>query len=367
MFKPTFRKLSAALSAALLLGLSSPAISADTPAAKAALTVTLVRATPFDLARTVSASGNIAAWEESSIAAETGGLRIVSLHANVGDHVKKGQTLAQLNSVTAEAELAQARAALTEARANQVQAAAEAERARQLRAAGMMSASQANAQITAESTAAARVASAEAMVKVNEVKVAQTRILAPDDGVISARNAAVGTFAGTGQELFRMIRQGRLEWRAEVAATELVSIKPGQEVTLISPAGKAVPGKVRSLAPSVDPRSRNGIVYVDLDTTHLQDARAGMFARGDIRLGRSNALTVPQTAVLLRDGFSYVYRVDAKLKVSQIKVETGRRSGDRVEILKGVDAQANLVASGLAFLADGDTVKVANPAPAAKR
>jgi HlyD family secretion protein len=69
-------------------------------------------------------------------------------------------------------------------------------------------------------------------------------------------------------------------------------------------------------------------------------------------------LTLPQSAVLLRDGFSYVLRVGPDSKVSELKVKAGRRVGDRVEILDGLPADARVVASGGGFLGDGDTVRV---------
>ncbi len=86
-----------------------------------------------------------------------------------------------------------------------------------------------------------------------------------------------------------------------------------------------------------------------------------MFARGDFDLGQQQGLTLPQTAVLLRDGFSYVFKVDADNKVSMVKVATGRRVGDRVEIAAGVEASARVVNAGVGFLSDGDTVRVVNP------
>jgi len=87
-------------------------------------------------------------------------------------------------------------------------------------------------------------------------------------------------------------------------------------------------------------------------------ARAGMFARGEFEIGSGSALTLPQSAVLLRDGFSYVLRVGAESKVSLVKVSVGRRVGDRIEITGGLDAAARVVATGGGFLADGDTVRV---------
>ena len=166
-----------------------------------------------------------------------------------------------------------------------------------------------------------------------------------------------------------MIRQGRLEWRADVAAADLARIKPGMAASVTPSGGAPIAGKVRMLAPTVDPLTRNGIVFVDLAAS--RDARAGMFARGEFDIGRGQGLTLPQSAVLLRDGFSYVLRVGPDSKVSETKVTVGRRVGDRIEITGGLDANARVVAAGGGFLSDGDTVRVvdaaATPAPTAKK
>ena len=116
-------------------------------------------------------------------------------------------------------------------------------------------------------------------------------------------------------------------------------------------------GKVRAVAPSVDPQTRNGLVYVDLPPTAA--VRAGMFARGEFELGRSPAVTLPQTAVVLREGFAYLFRLEGEDRVVQTKVALGRRNGERVEVLSGLPAGARVVESGAGFLADGDAVKVA--------
>jgi multidrug efflux pump subunit AcrA (membrane-fusion protein) len=115
----------------------------------------------------------------------------------------------------------------------------------------------------------------------------------------------------------------------------------------------------------VDAATRNALVYVDLPDTGGR-LKAGMFARGEFATGSSTALTLTQSAVLLRDGFSYVFTVGADGRVAQGKVATGRRSGDRVEILQGLDEKARVVASGGGFLADGDTVRVVEAAPVVK-
>jgi RND family efflux transporter MFP subunit len=268
------------------------------------------------------------------------------------------------------AELNQSRAAAEEAQANLAEAKANADRARQIQASGALSAQQINQFLTAEQTALARLNAARAKVQADELRLAQTRVLAPDDGVISARTATVGSLAQNGQELFRLIRGGRLEWRAEVTANELARVKPGMPATLQPPGAATaarVQGKVRMVAPTVDAQTRNAIVYVDLPAGGA--VRAGMFVRGELQVGQGSALTLPQAAVVLRDGFAYVYRVGADNRVAELKVETGRRVGDRVEITRGLTADMKLVASGAGFLADGDAVRVVEataPALAAK-
>ena len=105
--------------------------------------------------------------------------------------------------------------------------------------------------------------------------------------------------------------------------------------------------------------------FPDIDLPAPGAARAGMFARGDFAVSSGQALTLPQTAVLLRDGFSYVLKVGADSKVRETKVGVGRRSGDRIEITTGLDASARVVAAGGGFLVDGDTVRVVDAANAA--
>ena len=126
--------------------------------------------------------------------------------------------------------------------------------------------------------------------------------------------------------------------------------------TLTAPGGEVVKGAVRAVAPSVDPQTRSGLIYVDLPASGA--VRAGMFARGEFQLAQSPALTLPQSALVLREGFAYVFRLEGEGRVAQTKVELGRRLGERVEIVSGLDAAARVVESGAGFLADGDAVKV---------
>lgn len=350
-----------------LVGAQSPAPAS--PAPKPSLTVTVVSPQSGSLAQKINANGNLAAWQEAIVGAEANGLKITEVRVNVGDRVQRGDVLAVLQADGLRAEMAQAEAALAEATASGQEAKAQAERARSLQQQGFFSSAQLSQALATEASALARVQSARAMVQLQNVRLAQAQVRAPDAGVISARQATVGSVVGAGTELFRLIRQGRIEWRAEVTAAEIGRIQVGAPVKVLAASGQVLQGKVRMVAPSVDAQTRNALVYVDLPAA-TGSARAGMFAQGEIGLGISPALTVPQTAVVVRDGFSYVYSVGVDQKVSQLKVQTGRQSGERVEILSGLKTDARVVASGGAFLNHGDTVRVlatpaAAPAPAA--
>ncbi|MFM2059288.1 MAG: hypothetical protein RLY71_3673 [Pseudomonadota bacterium] len=342
---------------------AAPVAAAPVAPARPALTVTAVRPQRSSWASTVVANGSVAAWQEVAIGAELAGLRLIELPVQVGDQVRRGALLATLQSNTLAADLAASRASLQEAEAALAEAEANASRARQLQPGGAMSAQQSDQYLTGAATARARVATLKARLIADELRLAQTRILAPDDGVIAARLATQGSVVQAGQELLRLIRQGRLEWRAEVPAAELVRIRPGMSVQVTPAGSETVTGKVRMVAPTVDPASRNGLVYVDLPRGG--EVRAGMFARGEFALGSSTALSLPQSAVVLRDGFAYVFELGLEQRVQQRKIGVGRRQGDRIEITAGLDEQMRVVAQGAAFLADGDSVRVVNQLPPA--
>ena len=343
-----------------------PAATATPAASRPALTVTATRPRAEAWPETLAAAGNIAAWQEATIGAEISNFRIVEVRAEVGDTVRKGQVLARIDPSTPASEVAEARATVAELEATLAEAKANSERARQLREKGFYSAQQSTQSLTVEQTALARLNAARARLQAAELRLSRTQIVAPDDGVISARTATVGSLSQPGQELFRLIRGGRLEWRAEVTASELARLRPGQAVRLTAPGGELVAGQVRTLAPTVDGQTRNALVYADVEATAGRTLGPGMFVRGEFELGRREALTLPQAAVVLREGFTYVFRLEgddpATAKVALTKVGAGRRHGERVEI-EGLAGDVRVVASGAGFLADGDTVRVVEAAP----
>lgn len=367
----------------------------------AALTVNTVKIKRTMLNLTIPANGNIAPWQEAVVGTEVNGLLLNEVLVNVGDKVKRGQILARFASGTISADLAQSNASLAETKAAALEAAGNASRAKSIQNSGALSTQQIEQFLSAEASTKARVEAAEATLKLQNIKLKQTTVTAPDDGVISSRTATVGSVAAAGQELFKLLRKGRLEWRAELTSADINKISVGMQANLTLPDGQKLIGKVRAIAPSIDSQTRNALVYVDIPA---ETAKAGMYARGEFILENTEAYTLPAGAIVLRDGFSYAMQVISKpndkksaengqtqsgalnqiAQIKQIKVNTGRRSGDLVELLEienqngalqdiknktsenksseneGFENQINaeFVASGGAFLADGDTVRV---------
>jgi RND family efflux transporter MFP subunit len=325
-------------------------------APSAVISVLMTRARVSELPIRVPATGSIAAWQEAIVGNESNGLRLTQVRVNVGDTVRRGEVLALLDAEVVEAELAQARAAVAQAEAESLEATANSARAKALKGSGAMSAQQIAQYFAAAQTALARLEAARAAEKRDRVRVAQARVLAPSDGVVTSRTATVGAVVPAGEELFRVIKDGRLEWRAAVSAADLDKLRPGQAVELVIPGRPSIRGELRALAPTISTETRNGLAYVDLPRDSA--IRAGAFASGHIEVGQGRALTLPQSAVSLRDGFNYVMQVGANAKVSKRRVDIGRRVGDRIEIVAGLSDGEEVIASGVGFLSDGDPVKV---------
>nr|WP_205527269.1 efflux RND transporter periplasmic adaptor subunit [Solimonas sp. K1W22B-7] len=344
-----------------LLLLSACNGPAEAPAeAGAALSVELVSASREPWPELLAASGEVAPWQEASIGAEVGGVRLDEVLVNVGDAVKKGQLLARYNEDTLRADLARADALLAEAAARNAQARADAERADRLESSEAMTRQTIQTYRTTAAAAEAQLASARAQRDTQALKLRYARVVAPDDGVISARSATVGAVSGMGSELFRLLRRNRLEWRAEVPAAALARLAPGMPVSLAALDGSEIAGTLRQLAPMVDTGTRNGLAYVDLPAA--SGLSAGMYLSGHFKLPGREAMVLPESAVVLRDGNRYLMKIDAQNRVQQLKVQTGRRRQQGIEILDGITPADRFVKSGGAFLNAGDLVQVVGAA-----
>jgi RND family efflux transporter MFP subunit len=310
-----------------------------------AMTVTIVSPQSVTWSETLAASGVIAPWQEASVGAQIGGQQLTEVLANVGDQVKRGQVLARFNTAMLRAEEAQLLARYEQASAN-------GRRAQDLQASGAISEQEILA-LTTEAKAAT------ALLAAKRLELRYASVVAPDDGVITARTATLGAVAPAGQELFRMIRKNRLEWRGELTAAQLEGVAAGQTINLQLPDGSQAQAKVRQIAPSMDTQSRLAIVYADLAPG--SHARAGMYVNGEIALAETPALTVPAECVVVRDGRSYVVQLDdaAMPAVKLLAVTPGRRHDDAIEILSGLSGKERLVRRGAGFLNDGDVVQVA--------
>jgi RND family efflux transporter MFP subunit len=333
-------------------------------AAKPALTVLVVRPEEKVWAERITASGGIQPWQETIVGAELGGLRLAEVLVNVGDRVRKGDLLARFADEIKLAELSQQQASYDEAGAHFAEASANAQRALKIRDSGAMSEQELQQLATAADMARAQMQLAGARLDAEKLRYRYTRVTAPDDGLISSRTATVGAVVQSGAELFRMIRRGRLEWHADLPADAIQRVRIGQKVLVMLSGGEKISAVVARISPVIDAQSRNGKVYVELPANST--LRAGMFVQGEFDLGQTHALTVPQSAVVIRDGYAYLYQPGNENHVAQIKVSTGRRVKDRVEITGGIKRDSAVVASGAGFLNDGDLVRIA-PAEVAPR
>ena len=324
--------------------------------AKPALSVNITQPHEQNWPIQVVANGNIAAWQEADISTETTGLKLTAVYVNVGDSVKRGQVLAQFSEDIPSADLSQQRANQAEASATLVEATHNAERALALAGTGAMSEQQITQYKTAALTAKARLDAANAALNRQQLNLQKTRITAPDDGIISARNATLGAVIPAGQSLFSLIRQNRLEWRAELTAEQLAQIHTGQIAQINLPNQQISSAKVRIIAPTIDPQTRLGMAYVDIPA-HTA-AQAGMYVSGTFILGTRRNIGLPASAIIERDGHSYVYRLSPDHHVQLTQVHTGTRYQNNVEIISGINAQDSFVMDGGGFLNDGDLVNV---------
>ncbi len=353
---PGRRALYFAAALAIAIGAGAAALmtrapAADAPAQMPALTVTSAAPRHAIWPATLQAVGAIAAWHEASVGAQIGGYQLLDVLVDVGDQVKKGQVLARIDPALLQADEVQLKAGYEQADANR-------QRALTLKSSGSISEQEVLQLVTQAKSAAALLAAKQLQLRYAEV-------VAPDDGVISSRTATLGAVVSVGQELFRLIRKNRLEWRGELTAEQLALIAPRQSVALTLPDGSTAAATVRQVAPSLDSQSRLGIVYADLEPGSR--ARAGMYVSGRIVQSKNPALVIPAESVVIRDGRSYVLKLadrSATPKVSLQAVTVGRREGADVEILQGLADGDRLVVQGAGFLNDGDVVRIIDGAAA---
>ncbi|WGS47334.1 efflux RND transporter periplasmic adaptor subunit (plasmid) [Burkholderia sp. JSH-S8] len=377
----TFTLLMALAGAAASL-LAAPAQGEVAPRpAQAVQRVTVAAAGPAVFARTIRLTGTIAARDDIAIGTPLQDQRVTAVLVEEGDHVKAGQILARLDTVTLDARVRDARAAVDRARATVAQqqaldadAQAAWRRIEPLGRSGAVSDQQVDQQRAQAAAAAANLRGAradheQALARLAEARAERDKavVRAPVDGVIASRAVRAGALAG-GEPLFRLIGRGELEFDGDVVERDLGAIRTGQRVTIALPDAQGViDGTVRLVAPRIDPQTRMGKVRIALGDA--SGFRAGGFARAELVAERVDVpVAVPQRAVTFgAQDTAFVSQVDAAGRVTRRTIVAGRRDGTWIEVRGGLKAGDRVVAVASALVRDGDVVQAAgNGAAGAK-
>ncbi|MBU2580950.1 MAG: efflux RND transporter periplasmic adaptor subunit [Alphaproteobacteria bacterium] len=351
--------------------------------------VTVATVAPRSFSERIMVTGTLVAREEILIAPEVEGLRIVSLQAEAGDTVRKGQVLATLEKETLEARrqqtlanlqrtdatIAQANSNIAQAEATLEEAEAQLARAEPLRKSKYLSESVFDQRRAAARTARAGLSTARDGVLVAEAEKAQiaaqlreldwnltrTEIRAPATGLITRRTARIGDVAyGTKSPMFVLARDGEIELEAAVTEPKLARITAGQSSQVEVAGAGIVEGKVRLVSPEIDASTRLGSVRIFLG--NAPQLKVGAFGRASILAATSTGLAIPTSAVLFDNGEAFVQVVrDGKVKTT--RVVCGLTSDGEVEISEGVAEGDIVVARAGTFLRDGDAVRTLTSPP----
>ncbi|MCW1839490.1 efflux RND transporter periplasmic adaptor subunit [Prosthecomicrobium hirschii] len=356
---------------------SAPVATVKPPA------IAVVPAETREVVETVMVAGSLLPREEVVVGVDIDGLRILDLGADVADRVTAGQVVARLaddtirtqlaqnasNIARADAAIAQARSNIANAEAAEVEASAALERAKPLRERGIISQEVFEQRTSAARGAAARLEAARAALDVAhadravlvaagreiELRLGKTEIKAPTAGIVLARSARIGAVAGgSGEPLFRIARDGKIELEADVPEGQISKLRLGQPVD-VTPAGFNAPirGEIRLLSPQIDTTTRLGRVRVALPADAA--VRSGSFARGTIETARRSGVSVPRSAVMTERGHATVQAVkDGRIETR--KVEVGLSGDGRVLILSGIEAGEQVVVKAGTFVRHGDQV-----------
>jgi RND family efflux transporter MFP subunit len=287
--------------------------------------------------------GSLQPVKQSTVAAQVGGT-VVALLVKVGDTVRAGQALARLDPREVQAGLARTDAAVAQAQAELSQARQNANRTRDLRAQGFVS--EAALDLAATQLAAAQAGAAQAQAAQRQAALisGHADVTAPYAGVVLATLVEVGDLAVVGRPLLTLYQPGALRAVVQVPVSRALIAQSAQEVSIELPDGRLLMPTARQPLPSTDPVSQTVEWRLPLSAADSAVGRPGQSVRVHFRApaaaaagGRDGALDVPASAVLRRGELSAVYIVDNG-QFALRPVRTGASSGDRVELLAGVQA-----------------------------
>lgn len=330
---------------------AAPAPSAQVPV------VTVTSPGQSTVARTVTATGSLAARVEMPVGVIGEGGMVSRVLVQPGDWVRAGQPLAiiersvqveQVRSLAAQVEVARADAKLTQA---------QLDRAKALVGRGFISAADIDQRTATRDAAQARVNVAIAQLAEQRARTGRLDIRAPAKGLILTRAVEPGQIVGSGSGvLFRMAKDGEMELQAQVAEGDLATLRPGNSAVVTPIGGKdQFAGRVWQVSPVVDPTARQGIARVAIP--YNAAIRPGGFAAVTITSGSGTAPLLPESAVQSDPKGNYVYVVNGKNMVERRDVTVGQVSDAGVAVTTGITGTEKIVTSAGAFLTPGQKVK----------
>ena len=322
-----------------------------------AQTVTVAIARPQDVTDIINATGSIGAIRDMPVGVVGEGGRVLSVRAEAGDWVTKGQTLVVIERSVQAQEIAGLAAQVEVARADARLAQSNLDRAKALVANGFVSKAQID-QLTATLDAAnARTNVSVATLNQARARVGRLDVRAPASGLVLTRSVEAGQIVQSGTVLFRIAEGGRFEAQARLDEGALANIRVGTRAT-VTPAGatRSFEGKVWQISPVIDAQSRLGIARIELP--YNQSLRPGGFANVQIAAGDTNAPVLPESAIQSDSDGSFVYIVDDKSKVQRRAIKTGPVTATGVPVVAGLAGQEKVVLFAAGFLNPGEVVKI---------
>lgn len=319
--------------------------------------VRVIHIGPQAIAGALAASGDLVSREEAAVAPEVNGYRVARVLADVGQYVKAGQTLVQLDPTLIQAQVAQAEALAAQAEANAQQAEDQANRVKDLDGAGVLSQEQIDQRRLNARASRAQARAQAANLKDLKTRQAKLSVTAPVSGLILEKNVRPGDLSAVSSATpwFRMARDGQIELSANMSEQDLARVRVGQAATVTLPSGVSVMGHVRLISPQVNPQTKLGEVRILLPVR--PDIRAGGFAHATFSDATADALAVPETAIRYDADGASVMTVTADNRVHRVLVTAGARGSGWVQLIKGPPAGTRIVENAGALLLDGDLVR----------
>lgn len=319
-------------------------------------TVTVMVPGRTQVARTITASGALAARRDQPVGVAGEGGMVTRVYVDAGSWVRQGQVLASVDRSVQSQEAAQLAANIQVARADARLAQNELDRAQSLVARGFVSQADVDRKRAARDAAAARVRVAQAQLGATQARVRRLDIRAPTSGLVLARNVEVGQVVGAGSgALFRLAAGGEMEMRAALPQQDIAGMRVGLPAS-VTPIGtdQSFSGSVWQVSPIIDPQTRQGEVRIAVP--YQPAVRPGGFAEARILAGATTAPLLPQSAVLSDAKGNYVYVINGKNEVERRGVRVGTVNDSGVTIVEGLSGQEAVVVSAGPFLNPGQKV-----------